>query len=83
MHEAMSLRAEEAAIRQVGVRALKSEVSAVLDGVVHGERVIITRHGHPIAVILCIEQAADLLLTNSEEFVRMRLRAREELDRMP
>jgi len=34
--------------------------SQILDGVVDGERVIVTRHGHPIAVILSIEQAVDL-----------------------
>jgi prevent-host-death family protein len=79
----MSLRAESAAIREVGVRQLKSEVAAVLDAVVNGERVIVTKHGHPIAVILSIEQAADLMLTGSEEFVRMRLRGHDELDQMP
>jgi prevent-host-death family protein len=70
-------------IREVGVRELKSEASRVFDGVVDGERVIVTRNGHPIAVMLSIEQAIDLFLTSSDEFVRMRLRARDELDRLP
>ncbi|HXE98763.1 MAG TPA: type II toxin-antitoxin system prevent-host-death family antitoxin [Solirubrobacterales bacterium] len=78
----MSLRAESGAIREVGVRQLKSEAAAVLHGVVNGERVIVTRHGHPIAVMLSVEQAGDLLLTSSEEFLRMRLRAHEELGRI-
>ena len=79
----MSFENEPAAIREINVRELKSGASQVLEGVVDGERVIVTRHGHPIAVILSIEQAIDLFLSSSEEFVRMRLRAREELDRLP
>jgi prevent-host-death family protein len=79
----MSSQDEPAAIREVSVRELKSGASQVLDGVVAGERVIVTRNGHPIAAILSIEQAVDLFLSSSEEFVRMRLRAREELDRLP
>jgi prevent-host-death family protein len=79
----MSFKDEPAAIREINVRELKSGASQILDAVVDGERVIVTRHGDPIAVILSIEQAIDLFLTNSEEFVRMRLRAREELDRLP
>ncbi len=78
-----SFQDESERIREVGVRELKSGASAVLDGVVEGERVIVTRNGHPIAVILSIEQAVDFLVTSSEEFVRMRLLAREELDRLP
>ena len=78
-----SFQDEPKRIREVGVRELKSGTSAVLDAVVDGERVIVTRHGHPVAVILSIEHAVDLLLTNSDQFVRMRLRAREELDRVP
>jgi hypothetical protein len=34
-------------------------------------------------VILSIEQAVDLFLVSSEQFVLMRLEAREELDRLP
>jgi prevent-host-death family protein len=79
----MSFENEPETIREVGVRELKSRMSAVLDGVIDGERVIVTRNGHPIAVILSIEQAVDLFLASSEGFVRMRLRAREELDRSP
>ena len=79
----MSSQDEPAAIREVSVGELKSGVSQVLGGVVDGERVIVTRNGHPIAVILYIEQAVDLFLSSSEEFVRMRLRARKELDRLP
>jgi len=76
----MRFQEEPKAIREVGVRELKSGASAVLDGVVDGERVIVTRNGHPIAVMLSIEQAIDLFLTSSEEFVQMRLEAREELE---
>jgi prevent-host-death family protein len=79
----MSFQDEPAGICEVSVRDLNRATSRVLAGVVDGERVIVTRHGRPIAVILSIEQAVDLFLTSSEEFVRMRLEAREELDRLP
>jgi prevent-host-death family protein len=79
----MSFENERAAIREVSVRELKQAMSRVLDGVVDGERVIVTRYGRPTAVILSIEQAVDLFLVSSEQFVRMRLEAREELDRLP
>ena len=48
---------------------------------IRGDRVIVTKHGTPIAVILCIDEAADLLLASAEEFVRMRVDARAELGR--
>jgi prevent-host-death family protein len=79
----MSFEHEPAAIREVSVRELNRATSRVVAGAVDGERVIVTRHGRPIAVILSIEQAVDLFLTSSEEFVRMRLGAHEELDRLP
>jgi prevent-host-death family protein len=79
----MSFENEPAAIREVSVRELKQAMSRVLAGVVDGERVIVTRHGRPTAVILSIEQAVDLFLVSSEQFVLMRLEAREELDRLP
>jgi hypothetical protein len=46
-----------------------------------GERAIVTRDGQPAAVLLGVDQAIDFLLVSSEEFVRMRMRAREELER--
>jgi prevent-host-death family protein len=66
-------------IREAGVAELKNGASAVLRDVVRGERVIVTRHGRPVAVLLGIEDAAAVLLAHSEEFVRMRLDARDEL----
>lgn len=66
-------------IREVGVADLKNGTSGVLRDVTHGERVIVTKHGRPIAVILGIEEAVDLMLAHAEEFVRMRIEAREEL----
>jgi prevent-host-death family protein len=66
-------------IREVGVRELNRGTTRVLEMALAGERVIVTRDGQPIAVLLSVDQAIELLLFSSEEFVRMRLRARQEL----
>ncbi len=66
-------------IREVGVRALNRGTTRVLEMAMAGDRVIVTRDGQPIAVLLGVDQAIELLLISSEEFVRMRLRARQEL----
>jgi prevent-host-death family protein len=66
-------------IREVSVRQLTHQTSRVLGRVEECERVIVSRYGRPVAVLLGIDQAIDLLLANSEEFVRMRVAAREEL----
>ena len=66
-------------IREVGVRELNRRTSRVVEMAEAGERVIVTRDGQPTAVLLGVDQAFDLLLVSSEEFVRMRMQAREEL----
>jgi prevent-host-death family protein len=65
-------------IREVGVRELNRRTSRMVEMAEAGERLIITRDGQPAAVLLGVDQAIDLLLANSEEFVRMRMRGREE-----
>jgi prevent-host-death family protein len=45
-----------------------------------GERLIVTRNGRPVAVILGIDSALDWLVASAEEFVRLRLAASAELD---
>jgi len=42
--------------------------------------VVVTKRGNPVAVVVSIEDALDLLLANSDEFVRMRLEARRDLE---
>jgi prevent-host-death family protein len=67
-------------IREVGIRELKRDGSRILSRVERdGERVVVTRHGRPVGVILAVEDAVDLFLLSSDQYVEMRLRAREEL----
>ncbi len=66
-------------IREVGVRELNRRTSRVVEMAEAGERVIVTRDGQPAAVLLGVDQAIDLLLVSSEEFVRMRMQAHKEL----
>jgi prevent-host-death family protein len=65
--------------REVGVRELSRRTDAVLGAALAGERVIVTRYGEPVAVILGTDQAAEWLLASAEEFARMWLQAHREL----
>ena len=62
-------------IREVGMRALARDVSGLIRAVEGGERLVVTRHGDPVAVILSIDEAVEFLIVHSEEFVRARLDA--------
>ena len=62
------------------MRELSRATASVLEEVSAGKRMVITRHGNPVALILSIDDATELFLAHAEEFVRMRLAAREELD---
>jgi len=66
-------------IREVSVRELNRGTSRVLQMASAGARVIVTRHGEPVAVVLSVDQAIDLFLVSSEEYVRMRIEARRSL----
>jgi prevent-host-death family protein len=67
-------------IREVGVRELNRRTSRVVEMAEAGQCIIVRRDGQPAAVLLGVDQAIDLLLVSSEEFVRMRMRAREEVE---
>jgi prevent-host-death family protein len=73
----MNFDTDSTTIREVGVRELEDQIASVLARVLDGERVIVTRRGKPIAVLLGVEEAMELILLSSEEFVRMRLRTRD------
>ena len=62
---------------EIGIKDLKSGASRVVDEVAAGRSYVITKRGRPAAVIVPIEEAADLVLANAEEFIAMRRRARE------
>jgi prevent-host-death family protein len=76
-----SLQVDPYASREVTVRELSRSTGNVVAEVSAGTRVVVTRHGSPVALILAIDDAIDVFLAHAEEFVRMRLAAREELDR--
>jgi prevent-host-death family protein len=72
---------EEPRISEVGVRELSRETSRIVRLAARGERLIVTRNGQPVAVILGMDDAIDWLVASADEFVRLRMAAREELAR--
>ena len=68
-------------ISEVTVRELTRTTSRMVAAAAAGERLIVTRNGQPVAVLLGIDDAVDWLVTSADEFVRLRMAAREELDR--
>lgn len=62
---------------EIGIKELKSTASAVIDRVEAGSAYVITRRGRPAAVLMPIEEAEDLVLANTDEYVRMRRNARD------
>ncbi|HMN70694.1 MAG TPA: type II toxin-antitoxin system Phd/YefM family antitoxin [Rhodoblastus sp.] len=48
-------------MKTVQLREAKATLSALVDAAEHGEATTITRHGKPAAVLVPIEQAAELL----------------------
>ena len=61
---------------EIGVKQLKATASAVIEQVEGGTAYVITKRGRPAAVLLPVEEAADLVLANADEYVRMRREAR-------
>ena len=61
---------------EIGVKELKATASAVIDRVEGGAAYVVTRRGRPAAVLLPIEEAEDLILANTDEYVRLRREAR-------
>ncbi|MDX6580949.1 MAG: hypothetical protein QOI10_133 [Solirubrobacterales bacterium] len=55
-------------------------VASVLDRVVDGERVVVTRSRRAVAVIVGLEEGIEIMLAGSERFARLRREAREELE---
>ncbi len=61
---------------EIGIKELKATASAVIDRVEGGSAYVITKRGRPAAVLLPVEEAEDLVLANTDEYVRMRREAR-------
>jgi prevent-host-death family protein len=68
---------QEGFVAEIGIKELKSGASRVIDEVAAGRSYVVTKRGRPMAVIVRVEGAEDLVLANAEEFVTMRRRARE------
>ena len=67
-------------ISELSATELARATASVLDRVARGERVIVTRHGQPAAVIVSIGTGIDLALAGSERFALLRREAHEELE---
>ena len=61
---------------EIGIKELKATASAVIERVEGGSAYVITKRGRPAAVLLPVEEAEDLVLANTDEYVRMRREAR-------
>jgi prevent-host-death family protein len=51
---------------EIGIKELKSGVSRVVDDVAGGRSYVITKRGEPTAVLMPVEEAADLVLPASQ-----------------
>lgn len=70
-------------VDSVGVRELAQRASAVVAEVEAGQRVVVTKHGRPIALILPIDEDEfyDYVLAHAPEYVRGMREAEAELAR--
>ena len=61
---------------EIGIKALKTTASAVIEQVEAGAAFVVTKRGRPAAVLLPVDEAEDLVLAHADEYVRMRREAR-------
>ncbi len=61
---------------EIGVKELKARASTVIDRVEGGAAYVVTKRGRPVAVLLPVDEAEDLVLANADEYIRMRRMAR-------
>lgn len=66
----------DGAVAEIGVKELKATASAVIERVEAGAAYVVTKRGRPVAVLVPVEDAEDLVLANADEYIRMRRRAR-------
>jgi prevent-host-death family protein len=67
-------------VHSVSVTELDRSVSAVLALVNRGERVIVTKHGMPVAAMFSISDAFEVMIAGSETFALLRREAREQFE---
>jgi prevent-host-death family protein len=68
-------------VRAVSITEFSRAVSATIEQVIAGDRVIVTRHGLPVAVLMSIGAGFEALLAGSESFALLRREAREQFGR--
>lgn len=61
---------------EIGVKELSATLSAVIEQVEAGGAYLVTKRGRPAAVLLPVDEAEDLVLSNADDYVRMRRQAR-------
>ena len=61
---------------EIGVTELKAKASAVIHEVEGGVAYVVLKRGRPAAVLLPVGEAEDFVLSNADEYVRMRRLAR-------
>jgi len=67
-------------VGRVTATELGKTVASVLTRVGEGERIVVTRNGHQVALIVSFDAGIELMLSGSEQFAALRREAREELD---
>jgi prevent-host-death family protein len=63
-------------VAEVSVTELKATASAVVGDVEDGAIYLVTKRGRPVAVLLPVADAEELVLANADTYRRMRRRAR-------
>jgi antitoxin (DNA-binding transcriptional repressor) of toxin-antitoxin stability system len=73
---------DDQAVTEVAVTELAQRASAVIELVSwpSNERVIVTKQGKPVAVIVSFAAGVEVMLAGSERFTALRREAREELE---
>jgi len=67
---------KERRVAEIGIKELKANASTVIDRVEDGVAFVVTKRGRPAAVLMPVEDAEDVVLTNADEYLRMRREAR-------
>jgi prevent-host-death family protein len=72
------LRFPEAPLAEIGLRELTHHTARVLRRVEDGERIVLTRHACPIAVLVSVAEAENFFAVHSADMVRARIEGRAE-----
>jgi prevent-host-death family protein len=74
------LFSDDQVVTEFTATQLARQVPAALAAVRKGKRVVVTRHGRPVAVMVSLGDGVDLALAGSEHFALLRREARDELE---